>query len=166
MIAAYFFALILAPVTTPLEADKASYAAESRLEDMQELVGVWRKADNPDSPLRIRFTSTAGGTVISEEWLRDGLPHSLTLYHQDGKALVATHYCPQGNQPRLVSVMKASPNILNFSFRDATDLDVANESYLVALTLNLSHNGELLRSETYRNGDSDEKSELRLVRVE
>ena len=67
---------------------------------MKGLIGTWRQADKPKSPLRIQFLPTAGGTFVVEEWMRGSQPHSLTLCHRDEEAFVATHYCPQGHQPR------------------------------------------------------------------
>lgn len=142
--------LLLATAADPTAAAFATLAA---------LAGEWRPADAPEARLRVRFATTAGGTVVVEEWLRDGRPHSMTLYHRDGATLVATHYCPQGNQPRLVA--RAG---LDFAFRDATDLD-EGESYLRTLGLRVSGDGTLVRREAYRTGTTDQVEELRLVRV-
>ena len=139
---------------------------DARFEAMKHRVGIWRSADSPTSPLRIEFSLTAGGTVLLEHWTRDGQPHSMTLYHQDGDQLIATHYCPQGNQPRLATLPQADGDVVRFAFKDATDLDEANESYAVALAFDLSDEQTLIRSETYRSGGVDEASELRLVRDE
>ncbi|MFW2341663.1 hypothetical protein [Brevundimonas sp.] len=154
-------ALVLA-TTAPAGAQPGTSAMA--FETMKEAVGTWRPADRPDSPLRIRFYLTAGGTVLVEEWTRNGQPHSLTLYHRDGADLIATHYCPQGNQPRLAVQPQADPGVIRFAFRDVTDLDPANESHAVALVFDLSNEQVLVRQETYRRNDTDEHSELRLVR--
>lgn len=132
-------------------------------EAMKETVGVWRTADTTDSPLRVRFSLTAGGTVLVEEWTRSGQPHSLTLYHRDGVELIATHYCPQGNQPRLTMLPQLDEDLLQFSFKDATDLDPTQESHVVALSFDLSDKATLVRRETYREDGVDEASELRLI---
>ena len=87
-----------APTATPVAHAPVAAAA---FDQLKTLVGTWRNADRPESPLRIRFCLTAGGSVLVESWEANGKPHSLTLYHRDGPALLATHYCPQGNQPRL-----------------------------------------------------------------
>lgn len=134
-------------------------------ETMKKTVGLWRPVENPGSPLRIRFSLTAGGNVLVEEWTRNGQPHSLTLYHRDGAALIATHYCPQGNQPRLAMSPQADRGVIRFTFKDATDLDAKHESYAVALAFDISNEHMLVRGETYRRKNADEKSELRLVRV-
>lgn len=162
--AACCVALIASCASVAAPVAPAPDLAASSFDDMKGLVGTWRQADKPGSPLRIRFSLTAGGTVLVEEWLRGEQPHSLTLYHLDGDDLVATHYCPQGNQPRLASLPRAAPGVLRFAFRDATDLDRTRESHLVALGFDFSHAGRIVRSETYRQGAVEETSEITLVR--
>lgn len=138
--------------------------AASRFTEMQQLVGSWRVVGKASSPFRIRFSLTAGGTVLVESWSQNDQAHSLTLYHRDAAAIVATHYCPQGNQPRLTSLPKAADGVVRFAFRDATDLDATREAYLVALAFDLSKEGVLVRREIYRERGVDEASELRLER--
>ena len=141
----------------------AAAAPAPAFDQLKQLVGVWRNADKPDSPLRIRFALTAGGTVLSESWERAGQPHSLTLYHRDGNTLIATHYCPQGNQPRL-ELTGTAPK-LTFTFRDATDLS-AGESHLHDLGFDLMDPFRPVRSETYREGREAETTTLTLTRVD
>ncbi len=140
----------------------AASQADLAFASMKALVGTWRNAENPASPLRIHVTLTAGGTVLVEEWRRGTEPHSLTLYHRDGPALLATHYCPQGNQPRLA--LAASGNILRFAFRDATDLDPRTESHQHELAFDLTNPARPIRTETYRSAKGDEPSRLVLAR--
>ena len=104
--------------------------------------------------------------MLAETWKRGNQPYSLTLYHRDGAGLIATHYCPQGNQPRLSLLPSSAAGDIRFSFKDATDLDVAQEAYLVALSFDMSDKNALLRRETYRQGAADEASELKLVRAD
>ena len=52
-------------VSAPLFAGGTT--ATPGLDNMKTLVGIWRQADKPDSPLRIHFSLTAGGTVVVEE---------------------------------------------------------------------------------------------------
>ena len=105
-----------------------------------------------------------GGTVLVEEWRRGDSPHSLTLYHRDGAGLVATHYCPQGNQPRLALTPASTATRLDFAFRDATDLDPATESHQHALAFDLTDPARPVRSEVYRSAKGDEPDTLVLVR--
>ncbi|MES2903374.1 MAG: hypothetical protein V4696_04235 [Pseudomonadota bacterium] len=137
--------------------------AATAFTQLKSLVGTWRNAANPASPLRINFYLTANGTVLVEEWRRGTDPHSLTLYHRDGAALVATHYCPQGNQPRLA--LSSTGKTLRFDFRDATDLDPRTESHQHDLAFDLADPARPVRSETYRSAAGAEDSSLTLVRA-
>ena len=138
--------------------------AASSFDAMATLVGTWRPAGTAASALRVRFSLTAAGTVLVEEWRRAGRPHSLTLYHRDGAGLIATHYCPQGNQPRLQLVSPIVGRVLRFAFRDATDLDADQEAFLTDLAFDLSNPALVVRREAYRQRGVDEASELKLVR--
>ncbi|UZK70008.1 hypothetical protein OKW76_02835 [Sphingomonas sp. S1-29] len=128
------------------------------------MVGAWRPADEPQSPLRIRFYLVAGDSVLVESWDVHGKPHSLTLYHRDSGSLLATHYCPQGNQPRLALSTRGAGR-LHFVFRDATDLDPAKESHLHDLWFDLTNPDRPVRSETYSSKDGPANPErLQLIR--
>ena len=155
---------LLSAAPAPAGRPPAAFAGTS-FDQLKTLAGTWRNADRPDSPLRIRFFLTAGGTVLVESWERAGAPHSLTLYHRDGDRLIATHYCPQGNQPRL-ALAGRDPHGLHFTFADATDLDAA-ESHQHDLWLDLSDPQHPVRGEVYRGPDGPgEQERLRLARVE
>ena len=138
-------AALLLAAAQPAADDPASAAYKK----LRALVGAWQPADRPDSPLRIRFYETAKGSVLVEAWERVGTPHSLTLYHRDGPRLIATHYCPQGNQPRLA--LTADTTRIRFAYQDATDLG-AGESHLHDLTFDLTDPQRPVRGETYRQG--------------
>ena len=152
---------VLAPMIVAPATDDV---ATAEFERMKALAGTWRLAGRAASPLRIRFTPTASGTVLVEEWLNAGKPHSMTVYHRDGARLIATHYCPQGNQPRLAATPRSDAAGPAFTFLDATDLDTASESYLVALSFDLRDSARPVRRETYREGGGDAPSELALER--
>ena len=162
--AAFFLALGMAQLGLPEAVLAAPVPAAASFDTLKRLVGTWRRVDKPASPLRIRFYLTAGDTVLVEEWLRAGQPHSLTLYHRDGDTVIATHYCPQGNQPRLASITANDATTLNFKFRDATDLDLKTEAYQVALSFDMSFDDRVVRSETYRLAGKDDTSKIELAR--
>ena len=150
------FALVAAALAAPAGARApasapAAVPAEEAFAQLSKLVGRWRPADRADGSLSIHFYLTAGGTVLVESWERaNGKPHSLTLYHRDGPSLIATHYCPQGNQPRLALAGRDALG-LHFTFRDATDLD-AGESHQHDLWLDLTDPNHPVRTEVYSSG--------------
>tara|TARA_R110002020_G_scaffold15245_34_gene54470 strand:- start:3436 stop:4077 length:642 start_codon:yes stop_codon:yes gene_type:complete len=127
-------------------------AAGAAFERLKALEGTWRVADNAEHPLRVRFYPTARGSTLVESWDVNGTSHSLTIYHRDGDTLLATHYCPQGNQPRM-ALAKGKDGNIGFTFRDVTDLDAKDEQHQHDLSFELAGTGKLIRSETYRDGD-------------
>ncbi|MCB2085669.1 MAG: hypothetical protein H6919_11300 [Sphingomonadaceae bacterium] len=137
-------------------------AAASQFESISALVGEWDVKEQ--GALKIVFEPTARGTVILEKWMVGERMHSLTVYHTDGDALLATHYCPQGNQPRLAATT-GEDGTLRFTFRDATDLE-EGESYQHDLSLRINTDGTVSRAETYWGPEgAGEESTLTLSRV-
>ena len=161
-------AALLLPGAAPAAAPPAAPSPatpDEAFTQLSRLVGTWRPADRPGSTLRIHFYLTAGGTVLVESWEARGRPHSLTLYHRDGPALLATHYCPQGNQPRLALAGRDARR-LHFAFRDATDLDPATESHQHDLWFDLTDPEHPLRGETYADKDGPGAPErMQLIRT-
>lgn len=160
-IAATILACALA-ANAPGMAEEVQSTSSMQFETIAALTGEWQVQEH--ATLRIVFEPTAGGSVIIERWMRGERMHSLTIYHLDGERLVATHYCPQGNQPRLVATDSDNGEI-RFTFMDATGLD-PNESYQHDLSLERNADGTVSRAETYwgPNG-AGEESTLTLMRA-
>lgn len=146
----------------PVMAEEAMATSAMRFETIAALTGEWQVQEH--ASLRIVFEPTAGGSVIVERWMRGDRMHSLTIYHLDGERLIATHYCPQGNQPRLAATASDNSEI-RFTFLDATGLD-SNESYQHDLSLERNADGTVSRAETYWGPDgAGDESTLTLVRA-
>ncbi len=164
MVSVHLVALIALAFASNAQQRAPQTPAEISFQTMTTLVGTWRRADAPESALKVRFALTAGGTTLVETWDRGVEPHSMTIYHRDHATLIATHYCPQGNQPRLALEDKGKNTVIRFVFRDATDLETEVESHLTSLSFYLSKDDVLVRTEAYRHGETLERSELKLVR--
>jgi hypothetical protein len=144
----------------PVVAEEGPSRSSIQFKTISALTGEWRVAEH--ASLRIVFEPTAGGSVIIERWMLGERMHSLTIYHVDGQRLIATHYCPQGNQPRLAATASDDGEI-RFTFLDATDLD-PNESYQHDLSFERKADGTVLRAETYWGpGGAGDESTLTLV---
>ena len=86
----------------------------------------------------------------------------LPYVEADGDALIATHYCAQGNQVRL-RVSAVSPGRVAFTYLDATNVD-PNQSVMHELVFVLGP-GTLERTEVYQAHDgARDTSVLRFVR--
>ncbi len=135
---------------------------------LAQLGGSWRLA-NPKSTaekaFRIRMRPISKITAMLETF---GNPAGLTtetVYHRDGENIMATHYCAQGNQPRLLLTPTSTPGTLSFRFHDITNLTSKANSHLIRLDFKLIDDDNLERRETYTQNGITEESVLRLTRV-
>ncbi len=123
--------------------------AAAVFQELTGLVGTWEGTFANGRRHTVTYRLTAGGTVLVETWALAPGRESMTLYHLDGDALVATHYCPQGNQPRLQWVKDGHPSRRSFAFRDGTNLQVKGSSHQHAFWVELQDKDHYQRSETY-----------------
>lgn len=147
----------------PTEAPGATPATRS-FDRLKSLVGAWRGTWSDGRPVGLTYRLTAGGTVLVETWVLSPTRESLTLYHMDKGTLLATHYCPQGNQPRL-RLAGATADRMAFAFKDVTDLDPATESHQHAFSLHFDGPNRIARRETYRSGKADETDSVVFQRI-
>ena len=139
--------------------------ASEAFDEMTSLVGVWKKEGKKSPNFSVTFELTANNSVLVETWLFNDKKHSFTVYHLDNEQLIATHYCPQGNQPRLALAANSTINRLRFQFFDATNLANSSHSHQHSLGFYFSQNiNKILRKESYLSGANEDFSELRLVR--
>ena len=143
-----------------LAADPAPWAR------LKHLVGTWRRSDAPASnPFRIRYRLISADTALVEEFGDPARQPTQTVFHLDGERLLATHYCAQGNQPRLRLRPAPSTEALVFEFLDATNLHSAADSHLVRLTLRWRDEDHLVREEVYAANGKEDVGTLLLERV-
>ena len=144
--------------STPLNATDA-------FDKMKSLVGVWQKEGIEKPNLIVSFELIANSSVLVETWLHKGKKHSLTIYHLNKESLMATHYCPQGNQPRLKLSERSTLSNLNFNFLDITNLVDLADSHQHSLAFEfLTNKNKIRRKESYLSKSGEELSELILVR--
>jgi len=139
--------------------------AVDAFDEMKSLVGVWQKEGVEKPKLLVSFELTANSSVLVETWLHKGKKHSFTMYHLDNENLMATHYCPQGNQPRLKLTNNSTINNLSFNFLDATNLVDLGDSHQHSLGFEFSKDlNKILRKESYLSRAGEDTSKLHLVR--
>lgn len=114
---------------------------------LRALEGRWREAvDNPVET--VEYWLTANDTVLVERWgLRSGR-ESMTLYHMDGRDLVAEHYCPQGNQPKLGLVEMQGGGYL-FRLRGGANLETPDRAHQYEFWIAVDGPDSFRRSEVY-----------------
>lgn len=139
-------------------------AGAESFERLKTLVGEWRgrTADGRDIGLAYRLTAQASALV--ETWDLGPGRESITIYHMDGKELLASHFCPLGNQPRL-ALKRASGSRLDFEYRDGSNLDPARDPHQQSFWIEFHGPDAIVRSETYREGADEETEAVRYERV-
>jgi len=124
------------------------------------LPGRWT-AELGEHQIAVDYRITAGGTVLLETWMPGTPAETITTFHLDGQRLVLTHYCGQGNQPRL-AMQACEGDTWSFERFDVTDR-APPEAALETLTLAVD-GPSMVRTETYERAGQRETSVLRFVR--
>jgi hypothetical protein len=89
-----------------------------------------------------RYAVTAAGTALVET-VFPGSPHEMvTVYHADGPDLVLTHYCMEGNQPRM-RARNASGSRFDFQFEGGANIDPRRDRHMNSASLELLGDDEI-----------------------
>ncbi|MBK8167425.1 MAG: hypothetical protein IPK64_15890 [bacterium] len=148
------------PAAAPAAAPADATAAFARL---LGLAGSWETVTAKGTVIRLTFEPIARGSALVERY-EAGTTVTQTIYHPDGQRLLLTHYCAQGNQPRLVADLAAPADHLPFTFLDVTNLAGAGASRMVACEFVFEDADHFTRSETYRNEGGDDVTTRRYTR--
>lgn len=108
----------------------AGKAPAPSLDLLKSLAGDWESvgADGkPDGKMTTSFKVTANGSAVVETLFGGTDREMVTVYHQDGDALVLTHYCVQGNQPKMKAKAAIADNQLVF---DCVGLKSESDSHM------------------------------------
>ena len=131
------------------------------------LAGSWKLAavTSPrQEAFRISFKEISRGSALVETFGDPAGSVTETIYHLDGVHLLATHYCAQGNQPRLRFVKDDPKTGVEFAFQDATNLASEKASHLVRMRIRLDGD-RLEKDEIYVADGKEDVTTLALVRV-
>jgi hypothetical protein len=67
----------------------------------QELLGTWIAKTGEGKTIKSAYKLVSNRSALVETYQTPSGQETLTVYHPDGSSLLLTHYCAQGNQPRL-----------------------------------------------------------------
>jgi hypothetical protein len=115
-------------------------AKNPHFETLKSLVGTWYETDKDGkSTGKVAISSKliGGGTAIHETIFPGQPEEMVTVYHLDGKDVVATHYCVLGNQPKLKLDEKSTAKKLIFNFAGGTNLDPAKDMHMHEGTISI-----------------------------
>jgi hypothetical protein len=132
---------------------------------LQTLVGEWEGKTEKGRVLKVSYRLTANNSVLVETWTLGPQRESLTLYHMDNENLIATHYCPIGNQPRLRFKEGGSASVFVFEFVSATNLPKPEAAHQHRFEMELLEANSLARSETYLENGAGEAERIVYSRI-
>jgi len=144
---------------------------QSSFTKLKTLVGTWTLT-NPktsrEAAFQISYRLISADTALVEIFGDPAKQVTETVYHMDGDHLMATHYCAQGNQPRLrLNTNPSAPReALTFTFFDATNLKSPNESHLIRLKFEFLDARHLNKTEIYTENGKEDVTTYRLQRLE
>lgn len=141
-------------------------SGEEVFEALKSLVGSWEGKTDNGRVIKVTYTLHANASVLMEAWALGPKSDALTLYHMDLGALMATHYCPLCNQPRLLLSRVKSPGSFAFEFCSATNLANLGIAHQQSFEVSLLDSGSFWRSETYVDGGISESEGVTYHRIE
>ena len=133
--------------------------------EIAALVGRWEGTNEEGNPVAIEYSLTANDTAVVEKWFFHNGMQALTIYHPDGGQMMATHYCPIGNQPRLDLKRRKPDGTLEFEYVSATNLPDIDHAHEHAFDLQIIDANTIHRNETYRSDGELESNGTTFKRV-
>jgi hypothetical protein len=133
---------------------------------LKTLVGYWEGTTEKGRVIKVSYSLHANESVLLEAWTLGPGSDALTLYHMDLAALMATHYCPLCNQPRLLLSRVEHTKTFVFEFYSATNFPNLSAAHQHSFELSLLSPGSFWRSETYVEGGAAESEGVTYYRVE
>jgi hypothetical protein len=126
---------------------------------LKALAGEWegtaRHGGDPKAmPTRASIKVVSAGSAVM--LVTDpGTPHEMvTMFHRDGDALLATHYCSAMNQPRMKARAGSPAGSLAFEFMDGTNLG-PHPGRMQGLVVSMPDAGHHSQVWTFRAGGQD-----------
>jgi hypothetical protein len=136
------------------EATRWSTETEGAWVGMQRhLVGRWRATTPENRTIATSYRVVSNSSALVETFTSASGKETLSVYHRDGRALMLTHYCAQGNQARLKAIEATNEKVV-FTFLDATN--VTDQQGVMHRLAFLFRPDGFDQESTYRNGRGEE----------
>lgn len=158
-------ALLIVFAATPCFAHEGHMAAVQTppsFDAMKALVGEWHEVGKAEKGTVVSYELVAGGSAIVEH-MDAGTEHSMvTVYNPDGTKVMMTHYCAEGNQPRMRG--EGDAKSINFTMFDITNLPTPSAGHMEGLTLTFKDKDHIVEEWRHKMGDKVEVFKFDLER--
>ena len=85
------------------------------------IAGRWKATTPQNRSITVSYRVVSNGSALVETFTSSSGKETISVYHRDGRALMLTHYCAQGNQARLKAIEATKERIV-FAYLDATNV--------------------------------------------
>lgn len=138
----------------------------SLLSTLSALEGRWKTTEPHGQAQSTEFTVTSAGSAVREVMMPGEESEMVNMYALDGDALVLTHYCAGGNQPRMRAT-SVEHGRMSFVADGVADLKSEDEVYMGAMTLVIVDRENIEQHwRALRGGALDHEMVIKLTRVE
>lgn len=145
---------LLFPISLVADDKPTKESPSTIFDDIKQLAGEW-KSTSQDSKTTVVYELIASESAVVEKWIMSPGRSSMTIYSMDGEALIATHYCPQGNAPTLKYSDTSKTKEHRFIFEGGSNLQDKSGYHEHEFSIVIESNSRIRRSETYiQNGGS------------
>lgn len=136
----------------------APLPAKSGFEAMKKLEGSWTQTNPDGSMTYLTLSVISGGSAILETMTgKDRSKVAMSsVYHLDGDELVMTHYCGQGNQPRMRARL-IEKNRIRFDAYEVMNLKSPNHGHMSSVTFIFKDSDTLTQQWTNKEGGKESK---------
>ena len=159
IVASLVLALSASVLATQAQDAKKGPDKTTAFDQFKQLAGEWvgksKYGDMEQTEARIIYKVTSRGSAVVETIDPGGLHEMVTVIHQDGDALLLTHYCWIGNQPHMKAMPKAGDNKIAFEFVKATNLKSEKDTHMRSVTFTFV-NKDTLKTEWTNFADGKE----------
>lgn len=142
-------------------------AEDTSFRGLEKVMGTWKLSapqSEDDKAFRLTYHLISKNTALVEVYGNPQRQTTQTLFHANGNALMATHYCARGNQPRLVAKESSDANAVTFEFLDVTNLSDKNDPHMVAMTFTFIDKDRFEKEEVYLVNGKQKSSTMLMVR--
>jgi hypothetical protein len=127
---------------------------------LKALAGDW-EATTPEGKTRVTYRLISNDTALLETIISENM---VSVYHPDGDAVLMTHYCAIGNQPRMRAQSSANGD-LTFQYVDAANLKSPNDGHMQRLVIKFQDADHVTQEWTWKENGKETTSVSRLQRV-
>jgi hypothetical protein len=137
-----------------LPAAAASPDSAAAFDTLKGLAGTWTGTAAGEPGGEVVYEVVAAGSAVMERMFPGTGHEMISMYHLEDGRLVMTHYCAEGNQPKL-ALVSSEGGVLGFDFAGGSNVDPAKDPHIHAASIRVGDDGTL--HETWVHWSGGEK---------